>query len=216
MVGLLSLRESYPLVVYATAAVWHGLSERNVLFQTLQRFDGHTTWRQLHLGDSLAIADADGCDLGLSVTAEAIPGKRPLHLEIGSSTSPSPEDNVGLFVCGDGERVAYIPGARAVAPVDALLHKHRTQCLLFDGTFWRDDELQSLGLGTARALDMAHQPISGDGGSMHAFANPNLRRIYTHINNTNPILREDSVERRAVVDSGWEVAHDGMEIELHS
>jgi pyrroloquinoline quinone biosynthesis protein B len=88
-------------------------------------------------------------------------------------------------------------------------------CVLFDGTFWSSDELPARGLGTKRAEAMAHLPVGGPEGSLAALADLRAgRRIYIHVNNTNPLLREDSAERRAVVAAGWEVAEDGMEIAL--
>ena len=88
-------------------------------------------------------------------------------------------------------------------------------CVFFDGTFWSDDELPALGLGSQRARDMAHLPIGGPEGSLAALAALQAgRRVYIHINNTNPILRDDSPERAAVEAGGWTVAHDGLEFEV--
>jgi pyrroloquinoline quinone biosynthesis protein B len=88
-------------------------------------------------------------------------------------------------------------------------------CVFFDGTFWSNDELIALGLGSQRAADMAHLPVGGPGGSLAALADSwSGRRVYIHVNNTNPILRDDSPERSAVEAEGWTVAHDGMEIAL--
>jgi pyrroloquinoline quinone biosynthesis protein B len=87
--------------------------------------------------------------------------------------------------------------------------------VFFDGTFWSSDELPALGLGTKRAEEMAHLPVGGPGGSLAQLANVSVgRRVYIHINNTNPMLREDSAERAAVVAAGWEIAEDGMEVRL--
>jgi len=88
-------------------------------------------------------------------------------------------------------------------------------CVFFDGTFWSNDELIALGLGRQRAEDMAHLPVGGPGGSLAALGDDRTgRRVYIHINNTNPILRDDSPERAAVEAAGWTVAHDGLEIAL--
>jgi pyrroloquinoline quinone biosynthesis protein B len=87
--------------------------------------------------------------------------------------------------------------------------------VFFDGTFWSSDELIALGLGEKRAEDMAHLPVGGAGGSLHRLAGLNAsRRVYIHINNTNPLLRPRSPERRQAEASGWEIAHDGMELTL--
>jgi len=127
-----------------------------------------------------------------------------------------PEDNVGLKIRqeGSGATLAYFPGCARVTP-SVLAAVADVHCLFFDGTFWSDDELIELGLGDRRAEDMAHVPIGTGGGSLGAFARSKVRRRYfIHINNTNPILREDSAERHAVRQAGWHVAHDGLELSL--
>ena len=86
--------------------------------------------------------------------------------------------------------------------------------MFFDGTFWTSDELIAAGLGTRRAEDMAHWPIGGAEGSLAFLARQRGAEILIHVNNTNPILREDSAERRALAAAGVEVAEDGMELEL--
>jgi pyrroloquinoline quinone biosynthesis protein B len=149
----------------------------------------------------------------VTVVPVALPGKVPKHLE--GVTAPSPEDNVGLWIhdARTGKRAVIATAAGELGPwVDRI---EGADAVLFDGTFWSSDELIALGLGTARAADMAHLPIGGDEGSLARLAGVRAgRRIYTHINNTNPILVEGSAERRAVEAAGWEVAEDGLEIEL--
>ena len=205
VLGLFSLRESYPLVVHATEAVWRGLSEGNAMFRTLKRFDGQVTWKKIVLGEETDLLP------GMTMRAFAVPGKLPVHLE--KSSTASPEDNIGVVFREETTRAAYVGAAGALGSwVDGL---EDLGALFFDGTFWSSDELLTLGLSKARAEDMAHLPIGGEGGSL-ARLTPRARaarKIFTHINNTNPILRDDSSERRAVVDAGWEVAFDGMEIE---
>jgi pyrroloquinoline quinone biosynthesis protein B len=204
VLGLFSLRESYPLHVYATPAVWHGLRARNVMFRTLERFDGHITWHALSLDTKTALPG------GLSVAAFAVPGKLPVHLE--SDTAPSLEDNVGLEFSAGGARAVYCAAAARMG--DYVTRFDGARAVFFDGTFFSSDELVRLGLSKARAESMAHWPIGGTSGSLTALANVNVhRKVYTHINNTNPILIRRSDERTAVEAAGWEVAYDGMEIE---
>jgi len=107
-----------------------------------------------------------------------------------------------------GGKILY---AAACASADVDVSGHAV--VLFDGTFHREDELVRLGLSKAVAKDMAHVPISGENGSLQKLAPIAARKIYTHINNTNPILAPDSPERHTVVSAGWEIAFDGMEIE---
>jgi pyrroloquinoline quinone biosynthesis protein B len=110
--------------------------------------------------------------------------------------------------------LTYLSAAAAVTS-DVRRAIEGADLVFFDGTFWSSDELPGQGLGTKRAEDMAHLPVGGPGGSLAALAGVRAgRRVYIHINNTNPILREDSAERAAVVAAGWEVAWDGMEVRL--
>ena len=214
ILGLLSLRESHPLVVYATERVRRGFTEGNVLYRTLERFPGQVTWRDLRLGREEPLSDVSGRPSGLLVEAVAVPGKLPIHLE--GSRGGDPGDNVGLRIreSSTGRRLAYFPAAGGLTPaVRAALAD--ADCVFFDGTFWSADELPGLGLGTKRAEDMAHLPVGGDAGSLTALRGLRApRRIYIHINNTNPLLREDSVERKEAEAAGWEIATDGMEVRL--
>lgn len=212
--GLLSLRESYPVTVYATDRVRRGFTDGNVLYRTLERFEGQVTWRSLTPGREAALTGPGGAPSGLAVTAEALPGKPPVHLM--GRFPPDREDNVGFRILerATGRVFAYLPGVAAVTP-EVRRALAGAACVFFDGTFWSNDELIALGLGGQRAEDMAHLPIGGPGGSLAALADHrSARRVYIHINNTNPILREDSPERAAVEAAGWTVARDGMEIEL--
>ena len=84
--------------------------------------------------------------------------------------------------------------------------------VLFDGTFWSSDELISQGLGTSRAEDMAHLPVGGAEGSLALLAGCTARRLFTHLNNTNPLWRADSEQRQLATSAGWEVAQDGLEL----
>jgi len=212
--GLLSLRESHPLVVYATERVRRGFTEGNVLYRTLQRFPGHVTWRTLKLGSEDELVGADGRSSGLFIEAVPAPGKLPIHLE--SQGASDPEDNVGLRIreASTGRRLAYFPAAGGLTPmVEKAIED--ADCLFFDGTFWSADELPAQGLGTKRADDMAHLPVGGAGGSLAALRGLRTpRRVFIHVNNTNPLLREDSAERKEAQAAGWEIAWDGMEVSL--
>src|SRR5712691_12663832 len=212
--GLLSLRESHPLVVYATDRVRLGFTEGNVLYRTLERFREQVTWRSLKLGREVPLAGVDGRESGLFIEAVAVPGKLPIHLE--QMGAGDPEDNVGLRIreASTGRRLAYFPAAGGLTP-NVRKALDGADCVFFDGTFWSSDELPALGLGTKRAEDMAHLPVGGRAGSARQLAKLGaLRKIYIHLNNTNPLLRDDSPERATVTTAGWEIAYDGMEITL--
>ena len=207
VLGLFSLRESWPLALYVTASVRRGL-EASAFIRTLRRFEGQLVVRELELGRRVDLADVSGEPLGLSVVPMPMAGKLPVHF-VGHATA-APEDNVALSFTDESGRSLVYAAAGASADVDLEGH----DVVLFDGTFYRDDELVSLGLSKARARDMAHVPIGGPTGSLARLVNLKARRIYTHVNNTNPILAPGSAERRVVEDAGWEVAFDGMEIVL--
>jgi pyrroloquinoline quinone biosynthesis protein B len=209
--GLLSLRESHPLVAHATASMREGFRQGNVLYRTLERFAGQIDWRTVVLGEEQGLG---GDATGLRVTGLPIAGNLPLHLK--GLREAVPEDNVGYVVRDErtGGRLAYLSGVagpsaeleRAVAGADVVF---------FDGTFWTSDELIAAGLGTRRAEEMAHWPISGPDGSLELLARlPARRKIFIHVNNTNPILREGSPARAEVERRGVEVAVDGLEVEL--
>jgi pyrroloquinoline quinone biosynthesis protein B len=207
VLGLFSLRESWPLVLYATTAVRKGLEERNAIFRTLQRFPEHTTWRELELEREIPL------EPGLTVTARAVRGKQPVHL-VGIGT-PSPEDNVALWVrdVESGKTAVYMGATSAAERLEDVLEG--VDCVFFDGTFWSSDELIRLGLSRARAEDMAHLPIGGASGSLRALARTSVpTKIYTHINNSNPILARGSAEETEVLRAGCTIAYDGMEIAL--
>ena len=207
VLGLFSLRESEPIAIYATDSVRRGLVEHDAMCSTLARFRGQADWRRLPLDREIELADPQGSPTGISVRAFALPGKPPVHLA--KLRASSAEDNVGLAIHGDGKELVYAPGC--ALPPRGL--GDGADALLFDGTFWTSDELIRLGAGSARAEDMAHIPISGPEGSLALLARCTARRkIYTHINNTNPMLALGTRERREVVAAGWEIADDGMEL----
>jgi pyrroloquinoline quinone biosynthesis protein B len=211
--GLFSLRENTPFTLHATEAVHRGLVEGNTMFRTLQRFPGQVRFEPLTLERPLALPGRDGRPSGVSVTPIPLPGKVAKHLE--GLAAGSPEDNVGLWLHDErtGKRLVIASSTGALGDYVGLLDG--ADACVFDGTFWSSDELVRLGLGTARAEDMAHLPIGGPQGSLALLAGVTARRkVFTHINNTNPILAEGSPERRAVEAAGWEVAEDGLVLDL--
>src|SRR5260221_1835665 len=197
VLGLLSLRESHPLTVHATEEVCRGFTQDNILYRTLERFPGQVTWKKI-----------DGEAAGLSLQAIPAPGKPPVHLE--KSNTSNARENSGLLIHDPktGKRLAYFSAAGGITPAMRAVIDG-ADCVFFDGTFWSSDELIRLGLGTKRAEDMAHLPVNS---SLAAFKTK--RKIYIHLNNTNPLLDRTTAERREVESAGWEIAQDGMEIVL--
>ena len=203
--GLLLLRESDDLEIHATAAVHETLSSGTSLLKTLGAYTD-IEWRRVDTRTEVSLAD------GLSYQTFPVPTNKQARF----GTGEGEEDVVGYRITdgNTGWSLVYIPGAQK------LMASVRTQlegctCLLFDGTCWQDDEMIRLGIASKTSRDMGHLPISGADGSLAQLAPlPIERKIYIHINNTNPILLEDSPERRIVEEHGFEVAVDGLELEI--
>jgi len=210
VLGLFQLREWHPLSVYATAPVLSGIAE-NALVKTLSRFPGHVVWRELELDREVELVAADGAPSGVRVMPFAAPGKPPLHLM--DTVKPSFEDNVGLsIVSPSGARVTYLSAASSLS--DVLPRLEGLDLLLLDGTFWSDEEPRSFGAPVS-ARAMGHIPMSGPHGSLLATRSARIRRrIYTHVNNSNPVLDSLSPERMVLDRAGWEVARDGLAFSL--
>ena len=215
--GLLSLRERQPFAIYATTEVLAVL-DANPIFNVLDRVV--VPRRELPAGGEFEICDADDHGTGLRIESFAVPGKVALYMEDSSRPdadfSSDSGDTIGVRIAGrDGRAsVFYIPGC---ARIDDALRARLTgaACLLFDGTVFTDDEMITAGVGWKTGARMGHLAMSGPQGSIAGLENVKIgRRIFVHINNTNPVLDENSAEHAAVVSAGWEVAHDGMEIEL--
>jgi pyrroloquinoline quinone biosynthesis protein B len=211
--GLLSLRERQKFALYADGFVQRVFYENRVFKVLDRRF---VLFHALPAGQVVEIVDGDGVTLGLTVEAFHVPGKVPLYEENSNDIAAlSKADAVaGLCVSDGDQRVFYIPGCAAVD--DALRARLRPRdVLFFDGTLWRDDEMVVTETGTKTGARMGHISVSGPEGSIAAFARTELaRKIFIHINNTNPILCDDSEEASFVRRSGWETAYDGMEFRL--
>jgi pyrroloquinoline quinone biosynthesis protein B len=150
----------------------------------------------------------------IEATLFMVPGKMPLYLE-GESPELDTETaaNVGIELVRDNARIVYVPGAAAVS--DSMRERFaRADVILFDGTLFTDDEMIRTGTGQKTGRRMGHMPIDGKDGSLRALDGLTARRIFIHINNTNPILIDGSAERSKVEAAGWHVAEDGMEITL--
>ena len=212
--GLLTLREGHEFRLYAQDFV-RSILDANQVFSVLNT----SLVRQETLPEAspMALRDAAGEHLGLSVEAFPVPGKLPLYQEAGRDLSAlvSSESVIGLSVKDEaGHRLLFIPGCAAVTP-DILRRAGLSDVMFFDGTLWHDDEMIEAGLSTKTGARMGHMSVSGKHGTIAAFsALPRTRKIFIHINNTNPILCDDSPEAETVRKSGWDVAYDGMEVML--
>jgi pyrroloquinoline quinone biosynthesis protein B len=209
--GLLMLREGKALRVHCTDCVQEDLTTGNPLFKILDHYCG-VNWVPMSTASQTSF-NVEGVT-GLSFQAVALVSKAPPYSP--HRDQPHTGDNVGIFIRDEttGRSLFYAPGLGEFEP-----HLHgifeQADCLLVDGTFWTDDELVRLGVSGKRARDMGHLPQSGSGGMIEvlsAYTHP--RKVLIHINNTNPILDEDSPERRRLVEAGIELAYDGMDIVL--
>ena len=205
--GLLLLRESAtPLRVFGAEGVERALRRGYPVLEVLERYCG-AEWQTLESDRARALEGS-----GLTVEPFEAGGDSPRYLR-GSDV----EVQASGFLFRDrasGGVVTYVPG---LARLDdgVLARFSSSDVVLVDGTFWRDDELARLGISTRSARDMGHLPLSGPGGTLEELARlVGLRKVLVHINNTNPILLEDSPEREAVHRAGVEVAYDGLEIAL--
>jgi pyrroloquinoline quinone biosynthesis protein B len=213
--GLLSLREGLAFTLYASERVLAALVANSV-FDVLDR--RLVPRVPLPINTPLDLASF-GISLGLTIEAFPVPGKVPLYLEqagAGSGVATREGDAIGLRI-GDpaaGAAFFYVPGCAAIDA--ALAERLRGATLvLFDGTLYSDDEMIAQGLSTKTGKRMGHIGMSGRDGSIAAFRTLDVgRRIFVHINNSNPVLREGSPERAEVEHAGWEIAFDGMEIHL--
>jgi pyrroloquinoline quinone biosynthesis protein B len=208
--GLLMLREGRPLRVYCTETVHEDLVTGNPLFEVLRHYCG-VEWRRI--GTDEAPFRVDGAD-GLLFRGVPLASKPPPYSP--RRRDPSAGDNIGIVVtdAASGKALVYAPALGRMEPHVAR-HFERADCLLVDGTFWSDDEMVRLGIGDKRARDMGHLPQSGQGGMLEVLAAyERARKVLIHVNNTNPILDEESPERAMLAAAGIDVAHDGMDIAL--
>ena len=210
--GLLMLREhGHPLEIYCTNPVYQDLTLGFPLFRVLEHYCG-VEWHSIPLEkhESFEIPDAPA----LRFTAVPLLSKAPPYSP--HRHQPHPGDNIGISIEDpDTQRkLFYAPGLGEIEPHVYKLMQH-ADCVLVDGTMWTDDEMARHGIGQKRAREMGHLPQSGPGGmleTLDSLSKP--RKILIHINNTNPILDENSEERATLKQHGVEVSYDGMEIEL--
>jgi pyrroloquinoline quinone biosynthesis protein B len=203
--GLLLLREARSLRLYTTDAVHRTLCEGSGLLRVLQRYCA-VDWRPVVPDADLSLAE------GLTCRAFDVPTTKQDRFGTGMDHGRV----VGYRMTDErsGGTLVYLPGLPALTP--ALRRRiEGCDCLLADGTCWRDDELVRLGLAHKTSRQMGHQPIDGPGGSLAQLATLGVARtIFVHMNNTNPILLDDSPERRVLAERGMEVALDGLEVEV--
>jgi pyrroloquinoline quinone biosynthesis protein B len=215
VLGLLFLRELQPLRVYATPSTQRILREDNTAFRMLNRVEPQVEWTDFLPGNSFPLSSVGGDESGLRIEAISLGEHYPAYVSPERSAAlVAGEASLGLILTSHGKAAGYFPAVPRMD--DELLAKLDTLDLLFfDGTFWSDDELIRVQGAGQTSLQMGHTPVSSAGGSLDRLAALRKpRKIFVHINNTNPMLDESSVEHRQVHDAGWEIAEDGWQFEL--
>jgi pyrroloquinoline quinone biosynthesis protein B len=203
LAGLLTLREQQGFALFGSRAT---LAQTGAgIFAVLNR----------DFVDRRAIALDTPADSGLGIwlTPFAVPGKVPLYLEgLNVAVGGENEATVGVELSDGAKSFFYVPSCAEIN--EGLIKRLSGAALVFfDGTTFTDDEMVNLGLSKKTAWRMGHVAMSGEKGSLERLASCAIaRKIYVHINNTNPVLIEDSPQRAAVERAGWDVAYDGMEI----
>jgi pyrroloquinoline quinone biosynthesis protein B len=218
VLGLLLLRELQPLRVYGAPSILRILRDENSMFGMLNRVEPQVEWTVMHAGVALPLLAANGKDSGLRCEAHYLSGRYPKYVKTGAARLAADEATAALFfetqsesVSSSRKRVAYVPAVGGLS--DALLQKiDGADLLLFDGTFWSDDEMQRVQGSGETAHQMGHIPVKE---SLQLLRDINVgRKMFIHLNNTNPVLDEASAEHRTVRAAGWEVAEDNWQLEL--
>jgi pyrroloquinoline quinone biosynthesis protein B len=214
--GLLSLRELQPLRIYCTPSIRRILQEDNSVFKMLNRVPDQVAWTEICSDGSFPLLTVAGKDSGISCTVFSLGSRYPAYVSRERAASLTPEEALlGVMVASSsGKRFAYMPAVPAVD--DSLLARlEEVDLLLFDGTFWSDDELIRVQGSGSTAREMGHIPVGGAEGSLRRLAGlRHPRKVFVHVNNTNPMLDESGPEYREVRAAGWEVAEDGWSLDL--
>ena len=217
VMGLLHLREFHPLHIYSTLSVRRILTEENSLFRVLARSNPPVRWDTLSLDRLMPLVapSSPGAKDGFFCKAVPLLGGFPDYLSDSLKGSFPPEDAViGLQLIHKEKRFFYAPSIPGLGE-DWQRSVDESDLALLDGTFWTDDELIQAKRSRRTARDMGHLPLSGERGMLkRTFRLGKTKRVIIHINNTNPVLNEESPEHHAVRDAGWEIAYDGMEFNL--
>ena len=216
VLGLLLMRELQPLRVYATPSIRRILKEDNSMFAMLQRVPNQVSWSDFRPGETFPLCDPAGGNSGIRCRTISLAEHFPTYVSPARrSQLSSNEASLALIIeSASGKRLAYMPAVPQIT--DGLLKElDSADLLLFDGTFWGDDELIRIQGSGQTAQQMGHVPLASAEGSLAKLAHlKRPRRIYIHINNTNPVLNDAGPEHRQVREAGWEIAEDGWQFDL--
>jgi pyrroloquinoline quinone biosynthesis protein B len=213
--GLLSMREGWPFAIYAHSRVL-AILKANSIFNVLS--EANVKRKAIAIDGTFEPALPDGSPSGIEVLPFAVPGKGAWYLEgkAHPAGGDGAGDTLGLRIAdkASGKHFYFLAACAQVTP--ELKHRIAGASLVFfDGTVWRDDELIAAGLGSKTGQAMGHIAMSGENGAMAALSDLEIdRKIFLHINNSNPALLHDSAERKAAEHAGWQIPADGMELTL--
>lgn len=203
--GLLLMREGRGLEVHSTPSVRETLTSGTGVLRTLEAYCP-VTWRSITPGTPMELG------AGLTYVAFDVPTNKRMRFE--GAEEHGRVIGTRITDTATGRSLVYLPCVQQLTD-DLLAELADCSALLIDGTCWQDDEMASLGLASKTSRDMGHAPIDGPDGTLQLLSGlPIERKVYIHINNTNPILLEDSSERRALDRHGMEVAVDGLELQI--
>jgi pyrroloquinoline quinone biosynthesis protein B len=214
--GLLSLRELQPFRIYCTPSLRCILQEDNSVFAMLNRVPNQVSWNEIAPGSRFPLLTSAGQDSGICCEVFPLGSRYPQYVSPQRAAGLKAEEALlgAMLESSGGKKLAYLPAVPAISP-SLLRRLESTDLLLFDGTFWSDDELPRVQGSGPAAREMGHVPISGPGGSLEALAGlHHPRKAFIHINNTNPALDITTPQHRQVHDAGWEIAEDGARFEL--
>ena len=214
--GLLSLRELHSFCLYCAPSIRRILEEDNSVFGMLQRIPNQLSWHEVTPGASFPLLDPAGANSGIRCTLFALAHRYPAYVRPERSSGlPRDQAQFGVLLeSPSGKSLAFLPAVGDISP--SLIERlSLVDLLLFDGTFWTNHELMEIQGSGASAEEMGHAPVAGPNGSLRKLAGVRRpRKVFIHLNNTNPMLDESGPQYREVREAGWEVAEDGNRYEL--
>jgi pyrroloquinoline quinone biosynthesis protein B len=216
VLGLLLLRELQPLRIYATTSVRRLLCEDNAMFAMLNRISDQARWTDIVPAKPFQLVCVNGNSCGLQCETLPLPSHYPAYVTNHRAAQLVPCEALQGIIIEDksGKKLAFMPAVPQVSD-DLLEQLESVDLLFFDGTFWSDDELIGIQGHGPTAREMGHIAVSSAQGSLHRLAELRRpRKVFLHINNTNPMLDESSDQYRQIQTAGWQLAEDGWNIQL--
>ncbi len=219
VLGLLLLRELQPFHVWAAASVIETLRGGNSMFGMLNRVEDQVRWKAIRAGDEFQLKTIHASDSQIRCRTIPLSSRYPAYSAgqnpASTQTYAESEAVLGVILTSpSGKTLGFFPQLPKLTP-DLKTLLASLDCLLLDGTFWSDDELIRIQGSGQCAREIGHVPVGGEDGTLRQLAGlTRPRKMYIHMNNTNPMLNEAGAEYKTVRDSGWELAEDGCQVTL--